>query len=174
MRGYCICTVKGKNNFESRILFWLFQHPHIVWCIKNRNYLWVGHFMTLSGHFFADYINIFHKIELLTIILMCLTCLNLICTNQELWHKTQFPVFCNLKKKDAENLWLINGHFRTISGPFLANCMKIFHKKEVQTVILRCLVCLNLNWTKSYNLILVKFIFLSCLKMHHFMASLPK
>ena len=52
--------------------------------------------------------------------------------------------------------------------------MKFFHKKEVQTVILRCLVCLNLNWIKSYNIILVKIIFLSCLKMHHFMASLPK
>ena len=50
----------------------------IVWCIKNRSYLWVGHFMTLTGHFFANYINIFHKIELPTIILMCLTCLNLI------------------------------------------------------------------------------------------------
>ena len=79
--------------------------------------------------------------------------------------------FC---KKNTKNLWLINGHFRTISGHFLVNCMKIFHKKEVQTVILRWLVCLNLNWIKSYNLVLVKIIFLSCMTMYHFIASLPK
>ena len=28
----------------------------------------------------------------------------------------------------------------------------IFHKTEIQTIILRCLVCLNLNWIKRYNL----------------------
>ena len=49
--------------------------------------------------------------------------------DQKLWHKTQFPVFCNFVRKNTENLWLINGHFRTISGQFLANCMKIFHKE---------------------------------------------
>jgi hypothetical protein len=83
--------------------------------------------------------------------------------DQKLWHKTKFPVFCNFVKKNTENLWLINSQFRIISGHFLANYMKIFHKKEVQMVILRCLVCLNLNWIKSYNLILVKIIFLSFL-----------
>ena len=78
--------------------------------------------------------------------------------DQKLRHKTQFfsiPVCCNFVKKTTENLWLINGHLGTISGHFWANYMKIFHKKEVQTVILRCLVCLNLNWIKSYNLIWV-------------------
>ena len=79
--------------------------------------------------------------------------------DQKLLHKTQFPVFCNFVKKNTENLWHINGHFRTISGHFLANYMKIFHKKEVQTVILRCLLCLNPNWIKSYDIILVKIIF---------------
>ena len=30
--------------------------------------------------------------------------------------------------------------------PFFANCMVIFHKNEIQTVILMCLRSLNLNW----------------------------
>ena len=79
--------------------------------------------------------------------------------DQKLWHKTHFfhlLVFAILQKKNPENLWFINGHLGTISGHFLANYMKIFHKKEVQTVILRCLVCLNLNWIKDYDIILVK------------------
>ena len=50
----------------------------IVICIKKQTKLWVGHFVTISGHFLVNCINIFHKIELQTIILMCLTCLNLI------------------------------------------------------------------------------------------------
>ena len=37
--------------------------------------------------------------------------------------------------------------------------MKIFHKKEVQTVILRCLVCLNLNLVKSYDVFWLKCLF---------------
>ena len=37
----------------------------------------VGHFKTISDHFFANYISIFHKTEVLTIILICLTCLKL-------------------------------------------------------------------------------------------------
>ena len=35
--------------------------------------------------------------------------------------------------------------------PFFANHMFIFHKTEIQTVILRCLTILNLNWYKSYD-----------------------
>ena len=33
-------------------------------------------------------------------------------------------------------------------SPFLANCMFILHKTEVQTVFLRDLTILNLNWHK--------------------------
>ena len=43
-------------------------------------------------------------------------------------------------------------NFTTISGHFVANCMFIFHKKEVQKVILRCLTGLNINWFKNYGL----------------------
>ena len=38
-----------------------------------------------------------------------------------------------------------------ISGHFFAICMFIFHKTEVQTVILRCLTSLTLNWYKRYD-----------------------
>ena len=72
------------------------------------------------------------------------------------WHKSKknfassFLQFC---KKKIENLWLINCHFTTIFGYFFASYMKIFHKTEVQTNILRCIVCLNPNWKKSYDMI---------------------
>ena len=38
----------------------------------------------------------------------------------------------------AQNLRLINGRFPTLSSHSFANYIKIFHKTEVQTVILRC------------------------------------
>ena len=82
-----------------------------------------------------------------------------------------FLQFC---KKKIEKLPLINGHLMTISSQFSANYNKIFHKTEVQTVILMCFVYLYLNWIKSYNIKSVKKIFFSCLKMHYFRAILPK
>ena len=45
----------------------------------------------------------------------------------------------------------MKGHFTTISGHFFVNHMVIFHKTESQTVILRCLMSLNLNWYRSYD-----------------------
>ena len=36
-----------------------------------------GNFTTISGHFFVNYMNIFHKTEISTVILRCLTYLNL-------------------------------------------------------------------------------------------------
>jgi hypothetical protein len=47
---------------------------------------------------------------------------------------------------------ITNAHFATTSSHLFANCMFIFHKTEVQTVILRCLTGLNLDWFKSYDL----------------------
>ena len=44
------------------------------------------------------------------------------------------------------------GHFTTISGHFFTNCINIFHKTEVQMVILRRLTCINLNCIKSYDI----------------------
>ena len=45
----------------------------------------------------------------------------------------------------------LNIRFTTTSGHFFANYMSIFHKTEVQTVILRCWTSLYLNWFKSYE-----------------------
>ena len=45
-----------------------------------------------------------------------------------------------------QNLRLTNGHFTTISSQFSAIYMNIFHKTEVQMVILRCWTGLNLNY----------------------------
>ena len=36
-------------------------------------------------------------------------------------------------------------------GQFFANSMFIFHKTEIQTVIIRCLTGINLDWFKSYD-----------------------
>ena len=38
-----------------------------------------------------------------------------------------------------------------MSGHSFANYMFIFHKTEIQTVLLRCLRSLNLNWYKNYD-----------------------
>ena len=79
--------------------------------------------------------------------------------DDNLWHKTQFflsPLIFNFVRKNLENLWLWDDHFLTVFGHFFAIFMNIFHKTEVQMVILRCLVSLNLNWIKSYYILLVK------------------
>ena len=52
---------------------------------------------------------------------------------------------------ESKGMTITIAHFTTISGHFSANCMFIFHKKEVQTVILRCLTGLNHNQYKSYD-----------------------
>ena len=50
------------------------------------------------GHFLANYINIFHKIELPTIILMCLTCINLVwIKSYEIFFISCFLPFCKEK-----------------------------------------------------------------------------
>ena len=132
-----------------------------LWSEMNRTTLGVGHFKTVSGHFFASCINSFHKTEDLTVILRGPT----LFFNSLIWSKTSFfasgllLVFCNFVRKTKENLWLINGHFMTISGHFFANYIEIFHKTEIQTVILRCLVFLNPNYLKSCHIRLVRIIF---------------
>ena len=84
-----------------------------------------------------------------------------------LWQKTQrfsYLLFYHFVKQKAENSCLINGHFKTISVHFLANYIDVFHKTEDQTVILRCLTCLYLNWIKSYDILLVKVVFFHACK----------
>jgi hypothetical protein len=43
--------------------------------------------------------------------------------------------------------WQFYNRFR----PFFPNYINIFQKTEIQTVILRCLNVLNINWFKSYD-----------------------
>ena len=85
--------------------------------------------------------SIFHKTEIQTVILRCLTGRNLD------WLKT-YDTKCKLRPRsglantetDHQNLQLINGSFMTISGHLFANYMNIYHKTEIQAVILRCLI----------------------------------
>ena len=51
-------------QFRSRIAEILVLPPKDVSEMKCTNWLW-HYFTTISGHFFANYINIFHKTEVL-------------------------------------------------------------------------------------------------------------
>ena len=92
--------------------------------------------------------NTFHKTEVQMAILRGLTGLD------SDWFNS-YGLRCNLKlraslvnsQKLATDKWKIYDHI----WPFFANYMFIFHKIEIQTVILRCLTSLNLNWYKSYD-----------------------
>ena len=105
-------------------------------------------YTTISGHFFAMCIFIFHKTEVHTVILRCWTGLNLD------WFKN-YGLRCSLRlhassansQKIATDKWPCNVH----TWSFFANYMFIFNKTEIQTVILRYLPSLNLNWYKSYD-----------------------
>ena len=93
--------------------------------------------------------------------------------DQKLQQKTQkfsFLFFYHFVKQKAENLCLLKGNFKIISGYFLANYIHVFYKTEDQMVILRSLTCLNLNWIKAYDILLVK-VFFSCLQMHDFKCN---
>ena len=125
-----------------------FQPLTNVCTVKNRSRLQNDPFRTISSLFFsANYMYIFHKNQLQKVILKCLTCLNLnwIKGYNIKYKKSNFLLFFQFVKKKPENLQLKNGHFMTLSGHFFANYTKIFQKTEIQTVILRCLVGLNLN-----------------------------
>ena len=103
------------------------------------------------------------------VILRCFTSLNLN------WIKSYYMnhkrlCFSILEEKKTENLSFKNRPFWTICGNFFGNYIDIFHNTEIPTVILRCIVCRNLNWIK----ILVKICIFSCLKIHNFKGILPK
>ena len=76
------------------------------------------------------------------VILRCISCLNLNWIKSYSINHNCFWQLCFsiLEEKNA-NLFFLNGHFLTISGHFFASYINIFHITEVQTVILRCLVC---------------------------------
>ena len=96
--------------------------------------------------------------------------------DENLQHKTQFflsPLIFSFVRKKSWKFMAHKWPFFDYFWSFFGNFMNIFHKAEVQTVILRCLVSLNPNWIKSYYIILVKKK-IPCLKMHHFRAISPK
>ena len=103
---------------------------------------------TISDYFFVNSIFIFHNTKVQIVILRCLMGLNLD------WFKS-YGLRCSLRlcacSANSQERQLIISHFTTTSGNFFANYMNIFHKTEVQTIILRCLTSLNLNWYKSYD-----------------------
>ena len=69
---------------------------------------------------------------------------------QKLWHKMQIFPFSDLanSQKIATDKCLFYDHF----WQFFANYMFNFQKTEVQMVILRSLMNLNLKWYKSYDI----------------------
>ena len=60
-------------------------------------------------------------------------------------------MFFNFGRNKIESSNFKNCHFMTISAHFFGNYINIFHKTEIQTVNLRCLRSLNLNWYKIYD-----------------------
>ena len=91
---------------------------------------------------------IFHKTEVQTVILRCSMGLNLD------WFKI-YGLWCRWRPRaclaNFQNLLTDKWSFYYHILPFFANCMLIFHKTEIQTVILRCLTSLNPSWYKSYD-----------------------
>ena len=87
--------------------------------------------MTISGHFFGNFINISHKTEVLIVVLMCLTYLNpYLIKNYDIKHNCRHICFFQFCKKKIEKSQLKNGHFMNISGHIFANYLDNFHKTE--------------------------------------------
>ena len=123
-----IVGIYGKKGLyqknEIQYTYWYsFIQPlfySIVLSAKKVTHLGFGHFITISGHFFANYINIFHKAEVLMNIFRWQKYLNLN------WIKDynrkhnfswfHFFQFCKKKKwKFMPHKWLFYDHF----WPFL-------------------------------------------------------
>jgi hypothetical protein len=124
---------------------------------KNRYNINSWPFYSHFWSFFANYINIFQKSEVLTVILRCLTCLNhnLIKTMTKI---TNAFDSCNFQFWKKKKLKILVSEM-PIFGHFFGTYVDIFQETEIQTVILRSILCLKFNWIKSYNIMLVKNIF---------------
>ena len=134
-----------------------YHKPSIVQCYIKSDRKWMlllnNCYKIVSGHFFAICIFIFHKTEVQTVILRCLTGLN---PNLEKVQKFKsYGLRCSRRPSASSvNFWKIASDkwpFYDHIWPFFGNYMIIFDKTEIQTVILRCLTSLNLNWYKSYD-----------------------
>ena len=144
--GFIVATV--CNGFLSINLEPQVRFRFIVKSVSKWKLLLNDCSSTISGHFVAICTFIFHKAEVQRVILRCLMGLNFN------WFKS-YGLRCSLRprassansQKIATDKWPCNDH----TWPFFANYMCIFHKTEIQMVILRCLTSLNLNWYKSYD-----------------------
>ena len=97
--------------------------------------------------------------------------------DESLWQETQFflsPLIFSFERKKSWKFVTHKWPLLTVFGHLFANFMNFFHETEVQTVILRCLVSLNLNGIKSYYIILAKKIFLDAWKCIVLRAISPK
>jgi hypothetical protein len=105
-------------------------------------------FTTISGHFFASCMVIFHKTEVQTVILRCLMGLHLD------WFR-HYGLRCRWRPctclANSQKIATDKRPFYDHIWPFFANCMFIFHKTEVPTNNLKCLTSLNSNWFKSWD-----------------------
>ena len=102
----------------------------------------------MSGHFFANCMLIFHKTEVQMVILRCLTGLHLDWFRHYGLRCRWRPCTCLANsQKIATDKWPFCDHIWT----FFANCMFIFHKTEIQKVILKCWTSLNSKWFRSYD-----------------------
>ena len=91
-------------------------------------------------------------------------------TNYKCPWQVCFSILEEKNQKYMSQKWQFFNHLWS----FVGNYIDIFHKTEIQTIILRCLVCLNLNWIKSCDRFSGWNIFFLCLKMHHFSDKIPK
>ena len=108
----------------------------------------ITNFMTISGRFSTSCMFIFHEKKVQTVILRCLTSLNID------WFKN-YGLRCKWRPRAClasfQNIPTDKWTFYYHIWPFFTNCMVIFHKNEIQTIILRCFRSLNLNWYYSYD-----------------------
>ena len=79
------------------------------WGAKKVTKVWVGHVTTISGHCFANHINIFHKTQVLRVILGCLKYLSKFQLEKKVGYKTIFvfdqfwSIFRQLHKNISQN-----------------------------------------------------------------------
>ena len=98
--------------------------------------------------FFAKCMFIFHKTEAYLINLRCLMGVNFNWFKSYGLRCSERPCQCSVNSKNVTtDKWSFQEHV----WPFFPKNMVIFHKTEIQTVILRCLISLNFNWFQRYD-----------------------
>ena len=141
IKGYCklvgcslICWLGlldgPKQQFQLKCFFYFnLKIKPLKLCFETKmTKLGVGHFTSISGHFFTNYISSFHKSEVLTVILKDPTCQNLNWIKSYNINHNCFPFIFTFVRKKPGNIQLINGHFMTIFGHFLATTLTSFKK----------------------------------------------